>query len=176
MKVLLSRLHEFLPSKPSADDVSKALSQSGIEVAECVYLGKRFEHVIVAQVKSFKKHPQADRLRLCDVFTGTESLQIVCGASNFKEGDRVCLAQVGAYLPNDLKIKASLIRGEASAGMLCSESELKLSEASEGILILPEDAPLGMTLIEYFQLDDYVFTLEITPNRGDCLSVVGIAR
>ena len=121
-----------------------------------------------------EKHPQADKLRVCRVSTGQgEPLQIVCGAANARAGLKSALAVVGAKLPGDLTIKAAKLRGVESAGMLCSAKELGLADASSGIVELPADAPVGKPLREYLDLDDMVLELNVTPNRGDAMSVIG---
>lgn len=176
MKVLLSWLHEFLPVTPLATEVVDALTSVGIEVAESRYLGAGFEKIVVAKIFSAEKHPNADRLSLCQVTDGKEEYEIVCGATNFKVGDLVALAHVGAKLPNGVTIKKSKIRGVISSGMLCSEAELGLSEESEGILILSPELELGSPVADVLGLNDWVLELELTPNRGDCLSIAGVAR
>ncbi len=176
MKVLLSWLHEFLPITPLASEVAEALQSIGIGVERVQFLGKGFEKVFVAKIMEVEKHPNADRLSLCRVTDGSKTQEIVCGASNFKVGDHVALAQVGAKLPCGVEIKRSKIRGMTSDGMLCSQSELGLSDESEGILILPQDSRLGTSVGEYLGRNDWVLELELTPNRGDCLSVIGVAR
>lgn len=176
MKVLLKWLHEFLPSQPTAREVADALTSVGIEVSEVRYLAEGFEKVFVAEILEARKHPNADRLTLCRVTDGKDTCEIVCGASNFKVGDRAALAHVGTKLSNGMALKATKIRGVSSSGMLCSEAELGLSSESEGILILPKDAPVGKPLAEYLGRDDWLLTLDLTPNRGDCLSVTGVAR
>ncbi|MGZ3707301.1 MAG: phenylalanine--tRNA ligase subunit beta, partial [Bdellovibrionota bacterium] len=149
----------------------------GLEVEEIHAQGQGFDQVVSAQILERNPHPQADRLSLCKVTTGSgEPLEIVCGAQNMKAGDKVALAQIGAALPNGLKIALSKIRGVTSNGMLCSEEELKLKEKSEGILILPPSTPLGKPLAEILGLDDTVLTFKLTANRGDCLSHFGMAR
>ena len=153
------------------------LTRRGLEVEGTHSLAAGFEKVISVQILERNPHPQADRLSLCKVTTGKgEPLEIVCGAQNMKAGDKVALAQVGASLPNGMKIALSKIRGVTSNGMLCSEEELMLKEKSEGILILPPATPLGKPLAEILGRDDTVLTLKITPNRGDCMSHWGIAR
>jgi len=132
--------------------------------------------VVVARVESVEKHPDADKLSVCQVADGNEQLQIVCGASNVRAGLSVALARVGAVLPGNFKIKPAKLRGVASAGMLCSEKELGLAEQSDGIMELPADAPVGASLRDYLKLDDTIIEIDLTPNRGDCLSVAGIAR
>lgn len=176
MKVCLSWLHEFLPVTPTAKETADALISVGVEVADVRYLAEGFDKIVLAKIEEAKKHPDADRLTLCRVTDGAGTHDIVCGASNFKVGDCVALAHVGAKLPNGLTIKASKIRGVASAGMLCSESELKMSEESEGIMVFPSDAPIGKPLADHLGRNDWLLTLELTPNRGDCLSVTGVAR
>jgi phenylalanyl-tRNA synthetase beta chain len=176
MKVLLSWLHELLPVQPSAQEVEKALTSMGIEVGSVTYLGEGFEKIVVAKINEVKKHPSADRLSLCAVTDGAQDYAIVCGATNMKAGDRVALAKPGAKIPNGMEIKKSKIRGETSEGMLCSETEMKLSEESEGILIFPADTPLGVNVGEVLGRNDWILELELTPNRGDCLSMIGVAR
>ena len=135
-----------------------------------------FEKVVVAEVLSLAKHPDADRLNVCQVNVGGETLQIVCGASNVAAGLKVPCAMVGATLPGGLAIKQAKLRGVESSGMLCSAKELGLAEEAQGLLILPADAPVGQSIRQYLDLDDQLFTLKLTPNRSDCLSVLGIAR
>ena len=176
MKVALSWLHEFLPSKLSAKEVMDALVRVGIEVGSIENQAEGFDGVVVAKIESTDKHPNADKLTLCKVTDGSSQYDIVCGAKNMKAGDCVALAKIGAVLPGDFKIKKSKIRGETSEGMLCSGRELKISDEHEGILVFPGNAPLGQPVAEYLGRQDWVLELELTPNRGDCLSVIGVAR
>ena len=158
------------------EQLSHALTMAGLEVEQIESVSGEFSGVVVARVVSVMPHPQADRLRVCQVDAGTgELLQIVCGAPNVREGARVPCARVGAQLPG-MVISQARLRGVDSFGMLCSAAELGLTAETEGLLILPEDAPVGLDLRQYLQLDDQVFTLKLTPNRSDCLSIVGIAR
>lgn len=153
------------------------LTRRGLEVEEVRPLAKGMEKVVTVQILKRDPHPQADRLSLCSVSLGEGApLEIVCGAQNMKAGDKVALAQIGAQLPNGLKIAQSKIRGVVSNGMLCSEEELGLKDSSEGILILPQETPLGRPLAEILGLDDTILTLKLTANRGDCLSHFGLAR
>jgi phenylalanyl-tRNA synthetase beta chain len=153
------------------------LTRRGLEVESIERLDQGLEKVVTAQILERNPHPQSDRLSLCQVTTGSdEVLEIVCGAQNMKSGDKVALAQIGALLPNGLKIAQSKIRGVVSNGMLCSEEELKLKDQSEGILILPSSTPLGQPLSKILGRDDVILTLKLTANRGDCLSHFGIAR
>ncbi len=176
MKLSLSWLKEFLPLNQSVPEIVEALTFSGVEVAGAQRRGADFDKIIVAQIESFDRHPNADRLSVCHVNDGSgQPRQIVCGAKNFQAGDKVPLALPGAVLPGGLKIKASKLRGVDSEGMLCSARELALTEDAEGLLILPGDAPVGMSLSELFP-PDTVIEVEVTPNRPDQLSHYGIAR
>jgi phenylalanyl-tRNA synthetase beta chain len=167
--------------------LSDLLTSRGLEVEAIDRQDLGLEKVISVQILERNKHPEADRLSLCKVDTGAASgpgskdspLEIVCGAQNMKAGDKVCLAQIGAELPNGLKIALSKIRGVTSNGMLCSEEELKLprvNDKAEGILILPQDTPIGKPLAEILGRDDVILSFKLTANRGDCLSHWGMAR
>lgn len=149
---------------------------AGVEVSSCRFLGEGFENVVTAKILEKAQHPNADRLSLCRVTDGAVEFDIVCGARNMAAGDVVALAKVGAVLPNGVEIRKAKIRGKASEGMLCSEQELKLAEESAGIMILPVETPLGRPLADALGLSDWLLEVEITPNRGDCLSVLGVAR
>ena len=157
-------------------ELENALTMIGQEVEKIDVKGENLEKVVTAKIVEKEMHPDSDHLTICKVDNGKEILQIVCGASNHKAGDKVVLAQIGARLAEDFVIKKGKIRGVESSGMLCSEEELGLGSDSSGIMILPEDAPIGMPLKEYLGVNDVVFELEITPNRPDCLSHIGIAR
>lgn len=162
----------------STDDFAHLLTMSGLEVEEAEAAAPAFNNVVVAEVKSVEKHPDADRLNITQVDAGTGGLiQIVCGAPNVRAGIKVPCALPGAVLPGNFKIKPTKMRGQASNGMLCSTDELGLpDDGVNGLHILPADAPVGQSLRDYLDLDDTVFTLKITPNRADCLSIKGIAR
>ena len=157
-------------------ELENALTMIGQEVEKIDVKGENLEKVVTAKIVEKEMHPDSDHLTICKVDNGKEVLQIVCGAPNHKAGDKVALAQIGARLAEDFVIKKGKIRGVESSGMLCSEEELGLGSDSSGIMILPEDAPIGMPLKEYLGVNDVVFELEITPNRPDCLSHIGIAR
>ncbi len=136
-----------------------------------------FTGVVVAEIVEMEKHPDADRLRVCQVNAGEKQLlQIVCGAPNAAVGMKAPLAMIGAALPGDLQIKKGKLRGIESFGMLCSEAELGLAEKAAGLLALPEDAPVGTDIRKYLDLDDYIIEIDLTPNRGDCLGMIGLAR
>ena len=158
------------------NEMENALTMIGQEVEKIEVLGENLENVVTAQIIEKEMHPDSDHLTICKVDNGKEILQIVCGAPNHKAGDKVVLAQVGGKLAPDFVIKKGKIRGVESNGMLCSEEELNIGKDSSGIMILPEDTPVGVPMKEYLGINDTVFELEITPNRPDCLSHIGIAR
>ena len=158
------------------NEMENALTMIGQEVEKIEVLGENLENVVTAQIIEKEMHPDSDHLTICKVDNGKEILQIVCGAPNHKAGDKVALAQVGAKLAPGFVIKKGKIRGVESNGMLCSEEELNIGKDSDGIMILPEDTPVGVPMKEYLGINDTVFELEITPNRPDCLSHIGIAR
>jgi phenylalanyl-tRNA synthetase beta chain len=158
-------------------ELGHLLTMAGLEVEAAVPAAPAFTQVVVAEILSAERHPNADRLQVCKVDVGAaEPLQIVCGAPNARAGLKTACAQVGAELPNDFRIKQAKVRSVESFGMLCSAKELGLAEAAEGIMELPADAPVGAGLRGYLDLDDQLITLKLTPNRGDCLSVQGLAR
>jgi phenylalanyl-tRNA synthetase beta chain len=172
-----SWLRAYADPALDSDALSDALTMAGLEVDESVPVAPPFSRVVVADVLSVARHPDADKLTVCrvDAGTGTE-LEIVCGAPNVSAGIRVPCALVGAQLPGGFAIKEARMRGVVSRGMLCSARELGLSEDHEGLLILPADAPVGCDLRQYLLLDERKITIKLTPNRGDCLSVLGVAR
>jgi phenylalanyl-tRNA synthetase beta chain len=177
MNVTLNWLKAYIDFEFSPTELANRLTMLGVEVESVKHLGADLEGVIVGRVASIRPHPNADKLVLCQVDTGgPEELQIVCGAPNVREGMLAPVATIGATLPVGLTIKRAKLRGETSEGMLCSEKELGLSDAAAGLMELPTDIPLGTPLSEALGLDDVVFELEITPNRPDCLSLIGIAR
>ena len=176
MKVSVNWLRELVDIKLSVDELAHTLTMAGLEVEEIAPVAAAFDGIVVAEVKSTAPHPNADKLRVCEVDAGTGSLlQIVCGAPNVATGMRVPCALVGARLPG-LEIKQAKLRGVESTGMLCSAKELGLSDDHGGLLALAHDAPIGQSIREYLDLDDVYLTLKMTPNRGDCLSMIGIAR
>lgn len=169
-------LKEYIENPPEPKELAQKLTMTGTEIESVTEAAAAVKGVITAQVLTVEKHPNADRLKLCDVKTDSETLSIVCGADNMKPGDKVALALPGAELPNNIKIKKSKIRGVESNGMMCSEVELGLKAESKGIMILPEDAPLGVDITGYLGLKDWLFEAGITPNRADLLGVKGLAR
>ncbi|MBW4053005.1 MAG: phenylalanine--tRNA ligase subunit beta [Proteobacteria bacterium] len=177
MRIPYSWLMDWVCVPWSAQELGSRLTMAGLELEALEPAAPAFSGVVVGEILSAEKHPQADKLRVCRVSTGQgEPLQIVCGAPNARAGLKSALAIVGAKLPDNLTIKAAKLRGVESAGMLCSAKELGLSEASAGIVELPSDAPAGRDLREYLALDDLVLELNVTPNRGDAMSVIGVAR
>lgn len=176
MIVTYNWLKEYVNFDLSPEQLANLLTMLGLEVEGMRTIGSDMDDVIVAQVEEKAQHPNADKLSLCKVNNGREIISVVCGAQNFKAGDKVALAQVGSVLPGDFRIKKSKIRGEESCGMLCSERELGLSAESAGIMILDPQSPLGVPLFDSLGLKDTVFEIGLTPNRADCLSVIGIAR
>lgn len=176
MKVSVKWLKELVDIDMSVDELAHTLTMAGLEVEEMAPVAGAFQKIVVAEVKSTAPHPNADKLRVCEVDAGTgELLQIVCGAPNVAPGMRVPCALVGAVLPG-IEIRQAKLRGVESNGMLCSARELGLSDDQAGLLALSADAPIGRDIREYLDLDDVYLTLKMTPNRGDCLSMVGIAR
>ena len=178
MKFSENWLRNFVNPPHSSDELAHVLTMAGIEVESIEPVAAAFDKVVVAEVLSVEKHPTADRLKVCNVKIGKaaeEILQIVCGASNVSTGVKVPCALIGAKLPG-FTIKKTKLRGIDSAGMLCSAKELGISEATDGLLLLPDDAPVGTDFRGYYGLDDRIFTLKLTPNRADCLGVLGVAR
>ncbi|MEZ5478126.1 MAG: phenylalanine--tRNA ligase subunit beta [Thiolinea sp.] len=174
-------LREWVNPQQDFAAIGELLTNTGCEVESQAGVATDFSDVVIAEIIGIEKHPDADKLNVCTVNHGSgETLQIVCGAPNARTGLKAPLAMIGAQLPmpdgKPLKIKKGKLRGVESFGMLCSASELGMADKSEGLLELPADAPPGTPLREYLQLDDQVLELSITPNRGDCLSVAGLAR
>ena len=177
MKVSLKWLRDFVDiDLDNARIIADGLTNRGLEVESVSFQNKGLDNVVVGKIQEKQKHPDADKLSLLKVNIGSDVLQIVCGASNMKEGDKVAVALIGASLPNGMEIKRSKIRGVESCGMCCSMSELKLAEESEGIIILDEKSVVGTPITEALQLDDVIFDVATAPNRGDVLGMMGIAR
>jgi phenylalanyl-tRNA synthetase beta chain len=177
-----SWLRSMVDPKMSSDELSHLLTMSGLEVEEVEPVAPPFNNVVVAQVVEVTRHPNADRLNVCQVDAGSGTmLNIVCGAPNVRPGMKVPCALPGAKLPpgddgKPFEIKVGQLRGVESQGMLCSARELKLSDDHGGLLGLPDDAPVGQNFRDYYQLNDLKFTIKLTPNKADCLSVLGVAR
>jgi phenylalanyl-tRNA synthetase beta chain len=177
MKFSENWLRELVDIRADRAELAHALTMAGLEVEELTALGEYLDGVVVAQIVSAERHPEADRLQVCKVDAGlVELLQIVCGAPNARVGIKVPLAKVGASLPNGIAIKAAKLRGVESFGMLCSAKELAIDADASGLLELPMDAPVGQPLAAYLGLPDASFELKLTPNRPDCLGLVGLAH
>jgi phenylalanyl-tRNA synthetase beta chain len=168
-------LRTFVNPQLNSDELSHTLTMSGLEVEEMVSVAPAFDKIVVGEIVEAIKHPDADRLQVCKVNIGAEVLQIVCGAPNARVGLKAPCALVGAVLP-EIKIKQAKVRGVESFGMMCSATELGLAQEASGLLELPSDALTGQDIRTYLDLNDYLFTLKLTPNRADCLSILGIAR
>ena len=177
MKISENWLRMWVNPAVDSETLSDQLTMLGLEVDEMIPAAKPFTGVVVGEVLTVEQHPDADRLRVTTVNIGTaETLQIVCGAPNVRVGMKAPVATIGAVLPGDFKIKKGKLRGIESQGMLCGASEIDLEDKIDGLLELPSDAPVGINIREYLNLDDHVIDISITPNRGDCFSIRGIAR
>src|SRR5262245_33373553 len=177
MKVPISWLREFVPVTLDTAALCERLTLGGLAVDGYEEIGADIRAVVTGEIISAAPHPHADRLTVCEVRTGPgPTMSVVCGATNMKAGDRVAYAPPGSVLPGGRRIDAAVIRGVASAGMLCSPAELGLSDDAAGLLILGPDAPLGERVASYLGVEDTVLDIDVTPNRGDCLSILGIAR
>lgn len=177
MKISENWLRTWVNPAIDSDTLSDQLTMLGLEVDELAPVAKPFTGVVIGEVLTVEQHPDADRLRVTTVNIGSgEPLQIVCGAPNVRAGMKAPVATIGAVLPGDFKIKKGKLRGVESQGMLCGASEIDLEDKIDGLLELPADAPVGLNIREYFKLDDNVIDISITPNRGDCFSIRGIAR
>jgi len=177
MKISENWLRTWVNPAIDSDTLSDQLTMLGLEVDELAPVAKPFTGVVIGEVLTVEQHPDADRLRVTTINIGSgEPLQIVCGAPNVRVGMKAPVATIGAVLPGDFKIKKGKLRGVESQGMLCGASEIDLEDKIDGLLELPADAPVGVNIREYLKLDDNVIDISITPNRGDCFSIRGIAR
>jgi phenylalanyl-tRNA synthetase beta chain len=176
MRVNIDWLRDWVEITGDAERVAADLTTSGLEVESVEPAGAPLEGVVVAHVEAVARHPNADRLSVCTVDDGTQRLQVVCGAPNVAAGLKVPFARVGARLPGGKTIGAAELRGVKSQGMLCSAKELELPDEANGLLLLDADAPVGEPLTTYLHLDDAILEVNVTPNRGDCFSVLGLAR
>ncbi|MHA7878542.1 MAG: phenylalanine--tRNA ligase subunit beta [Saccharospirillum sp.] len=176
MKFSEQWLREWVNPNISAQALMDQITMAGLEVDGSEPVAEAFDGVVVAEVTACEPHPNADKLQVCQVSNGSETFQVVCGAPNARAGIKVALAQVGATLPGDFKIKKAKLRQVESQGMLCSEKELGLSDNHDGIMELVPDAPLGTDLRQLLNLNDISIEVDLTPNRADCLSIAGLAR
>jgi phenylalanyl-tRNA synthetase beta chain len=177
MQISEAWLRSYVNPAISTEELVEQLTMAGLEVDAVEPAAAKFSGVVVGEVVSMQQHPDADRLRVCQVAVGeAEPLQIVCGASNVRVGLKIPAALIGAVLPGNFKIKKSKLRGEESFGMLCSEKELGLAADANGLMELSVDAPVGIDIRDYLSLDDSIITVDLTPNRADCLCIEGLAR
>ncbi|WP_417419471.1 phenylalanine--tRNA ligase subunit beta [Hoeflea sp.] len=176
MKFSEQWLRTWVSPQVSREELVARLSMVGLEVDAVTPVAGDFSGVVVGEVLSTEQHPDADKLRVCQVSNGSETFQVVCGAPNVRPGLKIPFAQIGAQLPGDFKIKKAKLRGIESNGMLCSETELQVGTDDSGLMELAEDAPVGTDFRAYLGLDDASIEIGLTPNRGDCLSIAGLAR
>src|SRR6056300_832916 len=177
MKFTWHWLLDHLQTDKNINEIVDTLPKLGLEVASVINLADELKDFISVKVLEVKSHPNADKLNLCKVFDGNNSFNVVCGAPNVKAGMIAVFANINTYVPGiNLTLKKTKIRGVSSEGMLCSEKELTLSDNHEGIIELPESSQVGVPIVDVMDLSDPIIEIEITPNRGDCLGVRGIAR
>lgn len=177
MLLSLKWLREFVPYEGTAEALGETFTMLGLELEELIKPYDAIQHMVVGHIVSCEKHPEADKLSVCKVDVGQgEALDIVCGAPNVALGQKVPVALVGSTMPDGMLIKKAKLRGMPSHGMICSERELGLSEEHSGIMVLPAETPVGVALVDVLDLDREVLDISVTPNRADCLSVIGLAR
>ena len=177
MKFTLKWLLDHLDTESNLDEIVETLPKLGLEVADVANLAEELKEFISVKVVEVYKHPNADKLNVCKVFDGHNTYSVVCGAPNVKKGMIGVFANIGTFIPGlNLTLKKGKIRGEESFGMLCSEKELTMSDNHDGIIELPTDTNIGLSVSDIMDVNDPVIEIEITPNRGDCLGVRGIAR
>ncbi|MBV2132068.1 phenylalanine--tRNA ligase subunit beta [Pseudomonas sp. MAP12] len=176
MKFSEQWLRTWVNPQVARDELVARLSMAGLEVDSVTLAAGAFSGVVVGEILATEQHPDADKLRVCQVSNGSETFQVVCGAPNARPGIKIPFAMIGAVLGEDFKIKKAKLRGVESFGMLCSAAELQISEENAGLLELAADAPVGEDIRSYLNLDDASIEVDLTPNRGDCLSVAGLAR
>ena len=176
MKISEQWLREWVNPDVDTQALAHQLTMAGLEVDAVEPVAGAFSDVVVGEIVSAEQHPDADKLRVCQVNAGQGSLQVVCGAPNARVGLKAPFARVGAVLPDDFRIRRAKLRGQSSEGMLCAEAELGLSDANAGLMELAPEAPVGTDLRQYLALDDQMIEVDLTPNRADCLGMLGIAR
>ncbi|TVT87898.1 phenylalanine--tRNA ligase subunit beta [Pseudomonas sp. RGB] len=176
MKFSEQWLRGWVSPQVDRDELVARLSMAGLEVDSVTPAAGVFSGVVVGEVLSTEQHPDADKLRVCQVSDGAQTFQVVCGAPNVRPGLKIPFAMIGAELPGDFKIKKAKLRGVESNGMLCSQAELQVGEGNDGLMELPADAPVGQDIRVYLELEDASIEVDLTPNRGDCLSLAGLAR
>ena len=177
MRISLNWLREFVDIDPNVDTLAHELTMLGLEIEAIEHLGAGLSHVVVGQIKTIEPHPDADKLVVCTTDVGQEQpLQIVCGATNMRVGDKVPTAVEGSTIAGGFKISRRKMRGVESQGMMCAADELGMGADHSGLLILPPETPVGSDALHLLGLDDTVLEIEITPNRGDWAGMIGVAR
>ncbi len=176
MRLPLNWLRDFVEYEGSAEELAERLTLAGLEVEEILRPGELYRGIVTGEVLTVEPHPDADKLSLCRVTTGSEPIRVVCGAANVAPGQKVPFAPVGSALPNGMILKKVKIRGQESHGMICSEAELEIGEDAAGIMVLPADAPIGESFARWSGLDDEILDIDVMPNRPDALSIYGLAR
>ncbi|HMA60175.1 MAG TPA: phenylalanine--tRNA ligase subunit beta, partial [Halanaerobiales bacterium] len=177
MQVPYNWLKTYIDFPYTPEELSHKLTMAGLEVEEVEYLGTGLENIIIGEIVEINNHPNADKLKICQVNTGDKTLQMITGAPNVRSDIKVPVAEVGVTLPTGMEIEKTKLRGEVSQGMICSKDELGLQEErASGIMILPDKAVVGQPFVEYYGLDEYVFHLDLTPNYARCLGMLGVAR
>ena len=176
MKFSEQWLRRWVSIEADTQELVDKITMAGLEVDDVEAVAGEFTGVVIGEIVACEQHPDADKLRVTRVSIGSEEAQVVCGAPNARVGIKVPFATVGAVLPGNFKIKKAKLRGVESFGMLCAEEELGMAESSDGLMELPADAPVGQNIREYLELDDKIIDVDLTPNRGDCLSIAGLAR
>jgi phenylalanyl-tRNA synthetase beta chain len=176
MKISLEWLKDFVETSLSPAELGEMLTRAGLEVENLTECQPAFQKVVVGELKSFSPHPRSDHLSICAVHDGQRDYTVVCGAPNLRQGDKVALAKEGALLPGGIKIEKTVLLDVASEGMLCSEKELGLSDEAAGVMVLEPENSLGLPVEEALPLQDWILDVNVTPNRADCLCLVGIAR
>ena len=176
MKFSEQWLRRWVNVEANTQELVDKITMAGLEVDDVESVAGEFNGVVVGEIVACEQHPDADKLRVTKVSTGSEEVQVVCGAPNARIGIKVPFATVGAVLPGNFKIKKAKLRGVESFGMLCAEEELGMAESSDGLMELPADAVAGQDIREYLGLDDKIIDVDLTPNRGDCLSIAGLTR
>ena len=176
MRINLDWLYEWIDLRPDVNELAERLTTAGLEVEAVLDVAPPFSGVIVAEIIGIQRHPEADQLKVCEVSDGNTIISVVCGAPNAEPGVKTAFAPVGANLPGGIRIEKVQLRGIWSGGMLCSAKELGIGEDGEGLLAVGSDAPTGTPLREYLGLDDVILDVDLTPNRGDCFSILGVAR
>jgi phenylalanyl-tRNA synthetase beta chain len=177
MRVSYNWLKTYIDFPYSPEKLAKELTMAGLEVEEVEYLGEGLDKNVIGQINSINKHPNADKLVICDVDIGSNNLQIITGAENIEVGANIPVAETGVVLPNGMKIEATKLRGEPSYGMMCSQDELGLVEdRQDGIMILSDEMRVGKGFVQEYGLNDYIYKLDLTPNYARCLGLIGIAR